>query len=95
MRDASVATARTLTLNNTYGAADANGTSDIISLLGGGTINIGVTAGKGTLTLALTAAANNISVGAGSSLLFGGNSIISGAGKALSFCRHRLGHPDH
>ena len=64
--NASGATARTLTLNNT--ATDANGTLDIISLLGGSTVNMGVTNSKGTLTLALAASTNNINVADGSSL---------------------------
>ena len=42
--NASGTTARTLTLNNT--TTNANGASDIISLLDGGAVNFGVTASK-------------------------------------------------
>ena len=81
--NASGTTAQTLTLNNT--TTDANGFNDVISLLGGGTINFGVTASKGVLTLALTASTNNIDVANSSSLVFGSNSTIAGASSAVSF----------
>ena len=87
--NASLTTARSLTLNNT--TTNANGTTDIISLLGGGTINLGVTSGKGVITLALVAAANNINVANGGSLVLGANSIISGTSKALSFTGNSTG----
>ena len=87
--NASGTNGRTLTLNNT--SANANGTNDIISLLGGGTINLGVTSGKGVIALALVAAANNINVANGGSLVLGPSSIISGTGKALSFTGNSTG----
>ena len=87
--NASGTTARTLTLNNT--TTNANGASDIISLLDGGAVNFGVTASKGITTLMLAASTNNISVANGGTFTFGANSTIGGAGKALSFTGNNTG----
>ena len=86
--NASGTTARMLTLNDTM--TDANGTSDMISLLGGGTVNVGLTNSKGTLTRA-AAASSNINVANGSSLVFGGNTAITGTGDVLSFTGNSTG----
>lgn len=87
--NASGTTGRTLTLNNT--TVNANGTSDMISLLGGGSVNFGVTASKGVSTLALAASANSITVADGGTFTFGANSTIAGSGKALSFTGNNTG----